>query len=718
MRRAGLAAIRREGRAWFSIALTLAWLCGVRSDVHAQGAPGPQRGRDAPGWTLGSTAEEVSRAEGDADRVDLFASLGYRVWHYGQAWVRIALSDDTVIGWWNPGARLAVYLRPGADTSAGVARASTLSDVVRLRGTPDGYTPDRLRGVIVLRYGAASLVIDAATRGVVGPLAAESGASEGVRLPGEARSKDAPRGPATLRAQAALATAGRDGRVDADGSIALDITVSNGGPATARMLTLSAKGTGAAVQPNGAWPSLDSLAAGAAHTFRLALGVGDVPRDTVLDIVIAISEAARFDLDPPLRVRVPLGPALPPRLVLKEVAVEGRPGESRIEPRQVVDIAVRIENAGEGQARDVRAIVVPGTGIHLVPGARDDSILGAIAPGDTRDLRFSAFSDSRAVGFPVTLLVREARARFDTSFTLPLVLDRTTRSRVELLRPPDSPLDGRRTAPALVSSVDTGVPRAALRPGTVAVVLGVEQYERAPAAHFAQRDAAVFREYARALFGTGDDASRLFYGVNEEVSLSTMRKLFDPGGWLARRADATTDVVVFIASHGTVDVKARAAYLLPSDADPAYPAQTGVALDSLLDRLGALPARSVTVFLDACFSGTTRDGSSLVPWTRDVSVSIEHPALKYPNMVVLAAAGAGETAMEWAQQRHGLFTYWLLDGMRGAADANHDGIVDAGELGDYVARRVRTTAAEIGREQSPQLITRNRRTPLVWLPPG
>jgi hypothetical protein len=630
--------------------------------------------------------------------------------------VRVASGTGAVVGWSNPAGTLAVTLVPGVESTghARVAVEAPFDDVIRLWGTPTAYLADRLRGTVLARYGRTLVTLDAASRRVLALDDAQAGAVESPPQPTRAAEGRGPTLPVTLTARASLVSTGRDGRIDADADVALDVTVRNAGPGVARGMRLHATARGAVIGLPEAWPTLDSLAVGMSRTLRLTLPVEQAARDTMLDLTIAVEEANSFDLDPPLQLRVPLRASRAPRLVLADLAVDDPSGDRRIAPREVVDIVARVANVGEGSARDVQVRIVPGAGVHLTPDAPAEQMLGTLAPSASRDVRFSAFSDSRATGFPVTLRLRAARARGDTSLVLPLALNRPVAATAQLLPPGE---EAPSAAPSsLVARVDTGVPRAAVRPGTLAVVLGVERYARAPDAQFAQRDAQTFRQYAQALFGTGDDAGRLFFATNEEVSRSTMHKLFDADGWLARRTDDATDVVVFVAAHGTVDARTRAAYLLPSDADPAYPVQTGMSLDTLFERLGALPARSVTVFLDACFSGTTRAGAALVPWSRDVGVSIEHPALKYPHLTVLTASASGETAMAWGAQRHGLFTYWLLDGLRGAADANRDRVVTAGELGGFVSRRVQDTAAQLGREQSPRLLTRDPGALMVRLP--
>ena len=124
----------------------------------------------------------------------------------------------------------------------------------------------------------------------------------------------------------------------------------------------------------------------------------------------------------------------------------------------------------------------------------------------------------------------------------------------------------------------------------------------------------------------------------------------------------------------------------------------------------------MTVFIDACFSGGTREGGSLFPGARDVLVSVEHPALRSESMAVFTASGADQLANVSADERHGLFTYWLLKGLRGGADADTDRRVTVSELEQFLRAKVPPQAARQDREQLPQAVARNKGRVLVELP--
>jgi len=67
---------------------------------------------------------------------------------------------------------------------------------------------------------------------------------------------------------------------------------------------------------------------------------------------------------------------------------------------------------------------------------------------------------------------------------------------------------------------------------------------------------------------------------------------------------------------------------------------------------------------------------------------------------VLASACSGEMAVE-DEQGHSVFTYALLQGLR-RGDRNGDGLIDVGELADYVEQLVPSiTLKRWGYEQYP-----------------
>lgn len=710
------------------LVLVLLTLAAPRSASACQGTstsdraePGPRKPKpkhDVPAWTLGSPSTAVVRAQGPAVYTEHLVSLGYEVWHYNSSWVRLSTRDDRVLGWANIDGVLAVEMKPSGPvlTDPTFTRGSSRDDVLRLQGTPTWYLPQPAGRMITLRYGTAFVQLADADNRVLS-WNDPTGRILKVRESGvvaSARAIPRPSAPASLTATLAWNDASGDGYLDSGESASMTLVVKNAGSGTAyAVVPVLLNGEGWNGLRVLAADHVDSIAPGRSATLRLAIAADPSLDDGRVQLRVGVREGNGFDLDPSLALDVPTRRARAPKLALDGIAINDQSGNGRIEPREIVEVTARVSNRGEGDAHALQFTIEPGSGVTLTPDSKAEGSLGTLRPGETRDLRFSAFSNSRASGFPVKIALHEARARFDTTLALPLSLDRP------LTELPALVVRGRTTAPtaapALISPVDTGIPRAPTRANVVAVVLGVERYERAPETPLARRDAAVFREYVRNIFGVGDDDSRLLFRTDDEVTGTELRRTFGEGGWLARRVSSGTDVVVYWAGHGVTDPKTHKAYLLPNDGDPSYPAQTGYALDDLYERLAALGARSVTVFVDACFSGRARDGAAIMAGTRGVVVSLEHPALRANNMSVFTAATGDQLANSWPDGQHGVFTYALLAGLRGAADADHDGIITAAELAAYIGRGVPRTAARLDREQTPEFVSRDPARAVVIL---
>ena len=96
--------------------------------------------------------------------------------------------------------------------------------------------------------------------------------------------------------------------------------------------------------------------------------------------------------------------------------------------------------------------------------------------------------------------------------------------------------------------------------------------------------------------------------------------------------------------------------------------------------------RSVTVFLDTCYSRDTRGETRLIAG-RPLNIKLQEQSLP-EGFTVLTAAGGDQIAKPLKEAQHGMFSYFLMKGMEGEADANNDNKITAGELHTYVQTNV------------------------------
>lgn len=244
--------------------------------------------------------------------------------------------------------------------------------------------------------------------------------------------------------------------------------------------------------------------------------------------------------------------------------------------------------------------------------------------------------------------------------------------------------------------------QAAVKPqaNRYAIVVGIEQYrERIPKADFAAQDA---REVARFLTTQGGyREENVILRLNEQATKSDLEKYFE--AWLKNNVDASSSLLIYFSGHGAPQPTTGDAYLVPYDGDPAFIEQTGYSLKRLYQTLDKVPAKSVVVMLDSCFSGAG-GRSVMAKGTRPMVLTVEGMAGS-AKAVVLAATSGSHLSLADQERGHGLFTYYALQGLSGDADANGDEAIDVQELFDYLKPQVQRVARRTyNTEQVPQLI--------------
>ena len=238
-----------------------------------------------------------------------------------------------------------------------------------------------------------------------------------------------------------------------------------------------------------------------------------------------------------------------------------------------------------------------------------------------------------------------------------------------------------------------------VRKDAVALVVGLSEYQDAPTAPFADRDAEYFRDYAHRALGVPKPNIKML--VNEDASRTGLMKVLKL--WLPAIATPDqSDVFVFFAGHGLANAVGDKLYFLPYDTDLALLDDTAVLRDEVFASLLNAKPRSVTFFLDTCYSGGTRTEEPLVADARGIRVVTKSTRIP-PNFTVLSAAGNDQISSSLPEAKHGLFSYYLMKGLEGNADLNDDRKITMGELYQFVLRNVPRQAVSNGRKQNPQL---------------
>jgi len=252
--------------------------------------------------------------------------------------------------------------------------------------------------------------------------------------------------------------------------------------------------------------------------------------------------------------------------------------------------------------------------------------------------------------------------------------------------------------------VDTPLVTGMNKPEAVAVVIGISKYENRdiPTAAYAKKDAEVVKKYLINTLGFKEANIKEFY---DEQATSKKLESYFKTQIKNKIKSGLSDVFIFYSGHGVPE--SNRAYFAPYDFDPTDIATFGYPVEELYKQMENLKAKSITVVIDACFSGFS-GGEHTQPIIKSASpvfFEVSNPLLRVKNSVVFTSSTGKQIASWYDKKQHGIFTYYFLQGLRGKADMDHDGKITVKELEKYLIKKVPEQARLLyNREQTPEVM--------------
>lgn len=393
------------------------------------------------------------------------------------------------------------------------------------------------------------------------------------------------------------------------------------------------------------------------------------------------SKMAQKDMD---RVMAKLGPDSKPKpqsqpkpstplLLVSNYKLSG--DEPTLKKKLPFDLTLYLENKENGVAEDVVVDIMLPDGTTLLDGNKSVNFK-KIQGNETKTLVYTIAirNDYAATTLPISVNVREKTGKYAENWQTELTLGQSFSQNTL----------------SLLSDVDKDIPETEIRQkNTYALIVAEEKYKYVDPVPYAINDASVFMEYCKKTFGIPEEHIVFAENITKGELLRSLKKLKTLVNLDNQKDD--TKIVFYYAGHGIPD-KNHSAYLLLNDGESNDLENGCISLQQLYEELGSINAQSVNVFLDACFSGTKRGGGMLAS-ARAVAIEVnaEDPQ---QNMIVLSAAQNDETAFPYNDQKHGLFTYFLLKKIKESS-----GNVTLGELSKYLEKEVVRTSIQMNNKQ-------------------
>lgn len=229
-----------------------------------------------------------------------------------------------------------------------------------------------------------------------------------------------------------------------------------------------------------------------------------------------------------------------------------------------------------------------------------------------------------------------------------------------------------------------------------AVVIGISSYKNSGKGisplRYADNDARSMYDFLKSPQGGAFPDANMKLLLDKQATLSNITEAINV--FLAKAIEEDI-VVIYFAGHGSADpTNPKNLFLLTYDTDPKKMASSAYLMEDLKKAMERfIKARNILIFADACHSAGVTGGISNRGRSDDLIVNryLLNLAQSENSTLIFTASEASEKSQEstkWGGG-HGVFTWTLLEGMKGAADTNADGIITIGELIDYTQEKVK-----------------------------
>ena len=238
----------------------------------------------------------------------------------------------------------------------------------------------------------------------------------------------------------------------------------------------------------------------------------------------------------------------------------------------------------------------------------------------------------------------------------------------------------------------------------LAVIIGIQKYDLIQNARYANNDGEYFSEYAKKAFGI--KSNNIITLIDDDADyISSKKALFK---WLKQKiVQGETEVIIFYSGHGMASLNGEEIFLLTSDSDGDFIKDTALSRKDTFKRIDSFNAKSVTVFIDACYNGETGDSGSkeLLIASAKPLIGVKDTGDIPASFNIFSSSQLNQASFSTEKEtgvQNGIFSYYLMKGLEGKADLNGDRKITNGEMQKYLSSEIPKIALSLhNREQDP-----------------
>ncbi|MCB0647007.1 MAG: caspase family protein [Saprospiraceae bacterium] len=207
------------------------------------------------------------------------------------------------------------------------------------------------------------------------------------------------------------------------------------------------------------------------------------------------------------------------------------------------------------------------------------------------------------------------------------------------------------------------------------LVVGIANYKTMPSLRYTDDDAYQFFAFAKSPEGGAVEDNNISILIDDAATAS---RIVTELKRITSKADADDEIMVYLSGHGLDGG------FVPFDYGEGA---SVLPYKNLLSIIDESPAKNKICFADACYSGSMAARTTYFAGLEDFYTQLNGSG---PGTVLIMSSMNQEVSLEYSGIRQGIFSHFLIKGLKGAANTQKDRIITVEELYSYVSDRVKT----------------------------
>jgi hypothetical protein len=410
--------------------------------------------------------------------------------------------------------------------------------------------------------------------------------------------------------------------------------------------------------------NLGVIEAGASKTVVVPISASMELMAGTSNLNMQVKEGNNFDADP-FAVLFKTVEFKKPELLIKEaVFLNKSSSDDALSVGSLIQLSVLVQNNGEGIANNVQVEFVNPAFIFPVDMFKFN--IEDLGPGETKKLDYEFIPNKQYIANNITIKIKvtEKSGKYGIieNKSTPIQIKQGEKIVVNTTSVTAPKAEYKQIS--LISDVDKNIPINTKKfNNRYAIIFGNEDYSsfqpdlsKEVNVDFAVNDAKIFKEYCEKTLGI--PAINIRYVAN--ATYGKMKQNIDWINKLMKNSYGQMEVFFYYAGHGLPDEVTKEAYLIPVDVSGTN-LQSAIKLQDVYKSLTEYESAGVTAFIDACFSGGARNQEMVK--ARGVKVVPRGDFIE-GGIVAFSASSGNQSSNAFNEQKHGIFTYYLLKALQ------------------------------------------------------